>query len=37
VACRDIAIDLIDQDYGVAHDHAGERNQPEQSDEAERA
>src|SRR6516165_3710976 len=36
VAGRDIAVDLIDQDHGVAHDHAGERNQPEQGHEAER-
>ena len=33
---RDVALDLVDQDHGVAHDHAGERDQPEQRHEAER-
>ncbi len=33
---RDVMVDLIDQDDRVAHDHAGKRDQAEQSDEAER-
>ena len=32
----DVAVDLIDQDDGIAHDHAGKRDQPEQCHEAER-
>ena len=32
-----IGLDLIDENDGVAHVHAGERDQAEQSDEAERA
>ena len=33
---RHVRLDLVDQDHGVAHDHAGERDQPEQRHEAER-
>ena len=36
VAGGDVAVDLIDQDDGVAHDHAGKRDQAEQRHEAER-
>ncbi len=32
----DVGLDLIDQDDGVAHDHAGKRDQAEQRHEAER-
>src|SRR6266498_1241842 len=32
----DVAVDLIDQDDSIAHDHAGKRDQPEQCHEAER-
>ena len=30
-----VGLDLIDEDDGVAHDHAGERDEAEQRDEAE--
>ena len=36
VSRRDVALDLIDQDDGVAHDHAGECDQPKQRHETER-
>ena len=32
----DVGLDLVDQDHRVAHDHAGQRDQPEQRHEAER-
>ena len=35
-ACGQIVIDLVDQDYGIAHDHAGQRNDAEQCDKPER-
>ena len=36
MAGRDVAVDLIDENDRVAHDHAGERDQTEQGHEAER-